>query len=83
MGPVTERFLFKRLDDIEAAMSALSGRLQTHIKQMHDAAFADASVQPKDRDYANMSRKDCYELGLLDGCYAVRQAIKEALAEAK
>ena len=43
-----------------------------------EAPTVDVEVVVPDRDYVNMTPKDCYEAGLLDGVHQAREAIKAA-----
>jgi hypothetical protein len=52
---------------------------QAARKTLLDAAFVDVDISVQDRDYTSMTPKDCYEAGLLDGSYATREAIKQAM----
>lgn len=40
----------------------------------------DVDLKVPERDYASMSPLDCYEAGMLDAAYRVRQAIREAIS---
>jgi hypothetical protein len=54
-------------------------KLLTHINEALIAApTVDVDVIVPDRDYSQMTPKDCYEAGLLDGVYQAREAIKKA-----
>ena len=43
-----------------------------------EAPTVDVNVVVPDRDYSAMTPKDCYEVGLLDGIFQAREAIKAA-----
>jgi hypothetical protein len=54
-------------------------KLLTRINEALIAApTVDVDVIVPDRDYSQMTPKDCYEAGLLDGVYQAREAIKKA-----
>lgn len=54
----------------------VSEELQTAIDS---AIHADIEVTTPDRDYSQMSPKDCYELGMMDGVMATREQVAAKL----
>lgn len=44
------------------------------------APGVDVDLKVPERDYASMSPLDCYEAGMLDAAYRVREAIRAAIA---
>ena len=53
-----------------------------HLTRINEVLIAaptvDVNVVVPDRDYSQMTPKDCYEAGLMDGVYQAREAIKKA-----
>lgn len=46
---------------------------------LESAPGVDVDLKVPERDYAAMSPLDCYEAGMLDASYQVRQAIRTAI----
>ncbi len=48
---------------------------------LHSAPSVDVNLVVPDRDYSSMSPLDCYEAGMLDAAFQVRDAIRKAIAD--
>lgn len=57
---------------VEADNAKLRALLET-------APGVDVDLKVPERDYASMSPLDCYEAGMLDAAYQVREAIRAAI----